>query len=138
MSAGSRKILLAAALAILIGAVIWRIFIELNSPLRSICARINEYGYNVSPDELTLEGYGLDMDLESLVSESESLAGSMEEIVACSRSCGFDADMKLVGKIELLTYSIDSDNVMLIYAVDGKPQLVFIEKLSTGEVLPIG
>ena len=138
MSASSRKTLLAAALVILAGAIIWRIFIEVNSPARSICAAVNEHGYSLSPDDFTLEGYGLDTSLEALLGENESLAANMEKIVACSRGCGFDADIELVGKVELLTHAIDSDSVMLIYAVDGKPELVFIEKLSTGEVLPIG
>ena len=58
MSAGTRRILLIVALVLLAAAIVWRILIEVNSPVRSVCKRINAFGYHVSPDDLVLEAHG--------------------------------------------------------------------------------
>ena len=138
MSKGGKRILLAAAIALLAIAVIWRIAIEVNSPVRSVCQCINRFGYNISPDDLLLNGYGEQMDLRELFSGEEYSEADLALLTEVSQKCGFDADLEVSGKLEQLLYNIDNDRVMIIYTVDCVPELVFIEKLSSGEVLPIG
>lgn len=138
MSANSRRTLLIAALIILAAAAVWRIAIEVKSPVRAACARINKYGYNISPDDLYLQAYEQDMSLKKLFEAEGYSDTEVSRLSELSKSCGFSADIDRAGKIELLMYNIDSNKVMLIYTVSGTPELVFIEELSDGSVLPIG
>ena len=110
----------------------------MNSPLRGVCARVNEYGYRVSPDDLVLEGYSEETSLGSLFGGGEYTAEEIEAIAEASRGCGFGADLDKSGAVELLLWDIDGSRVMLIYTVDGSPELVFIEDKATGSVSPIG
>ena len=138
MSRGTRNALLIAAGVILVIAIVWRIVIEVKSPLRGVCARVNEYGYHITPDDLVLEGYGKDTSLGGLFCGGEYTADEIEAIAEASRSCGFGADLDKNGAVELLIWNIDSGRAMLIYTVDGSPELVFIEDKATGSVSPIG
>ena len=48
------------------------------------------------------------------------------------------AELEKEGKIELLVWYINSGKAMLIYTVNGEPELVFIEEAAENTVLPIG
>ena len=51
---------------------------------------------------------------------------------------GFGSDIDRTGLVELMLYNVDGEKVMYIWLVDREPELVFIEDLKTGELLPIG
>lgn len=127
-----RNSLLIAAAAILLIAIVWLVILESGSYTRKVCTRINEFGYHVSPSDLYTKGYG------SNTSISEVLTEDLTEICEQSRACGFGADTLKTGRVELMLWNIDNENVMVIWLVDKEPELVFIEKRSTGETSPIG
>lgn len=137
MSASTKRALLIIAAVLLAAAAAWRVILEVKSPLREICARVNSFGYSVSPGDFTLERYGSSQTIESLFIGrlTDDEIGAMAE---ASRACGFPADLEKVGSIELLLMDMGGGSVMLIYTLDGAPELAFIEDVSSGGVRPIG
>ena len=138
MSASTRRTLLVFAIALIAAAIVWRIIIEVKSPVSAVCARINRLGYNISPDDLYLEAYGDDICLKELFDDGTHTDEEILELARISKACGFDADLEKSGRVELLMYNIDSDRILLIYTVNGEPELVFIEQMSTGNIISAG
>ena len=138
MSAGTKRALLISAAVILAAAVLWRIMIEVKSPLRSVCAEINRFGYNTAPDDFYLQGFGKSTSIRKLFTDDGLTEDDIRAIVEISEDCGFDADIDTVGRVELLLWQMDESRVMIVYTLDGAAELVFIETAPNGEVSPIG
>lgn len=138
MSASTRRTLLIFAIALIAAAIVWRIIIEVKSPVSAVCARVNRLGYNISADDLYLEAYGDDICLKELLGDGSHTDDEIQELARLSKACGFDADLEKTGRVELMMYNIDSDRILLIYTVNGEPELVFIEQMSTGSVFSAG
>lgn len=128
----TKRSLLAAAAAILIIAAVWLILLESTSYTRKLCTRINSFGYSIGPSDLYTKGYGMKTSISAVI--EEDLAQVKEQ----SRACGFSADTEKIGRVELMLWDMDGENVMIIWLVDREPELAFIENRSTGETKPIG
>ena len=138
MSKASSRSMLIAAGAILLIALIWLALLESKSSVRAVCRRINEFGYSVSPGDLYLQGYGSDMNIRGLLEDKGITREEADKLIELSKSCGFGGDVDRNGKVELLIWQADGQRVMLIYTVDGAPELVFFESISSGEASAIG
>ncbi len=131
MSSATKRALLITAAVILVLAAVWRVIIDVRSPLRSVCESVNRFGYSVSPDDFFLQGYGDNTCIRDILA-GELTDEETEHIVSLSQECGFGGDIEKTGRIELLLWQMDEDRVMIIYTADGIPELVFIETVSTG------
>lgn len=127
----TRRAALLAAGVILLIAVIWLIILESNSYVRAACRSVNRFGYNTAPSDFYLRVCGTDTSVVKLTGRDCS------EISELSKRCGFGGDADKTGKIELMLWNMDDDNVMYVYLVDKKPEIVFIEELSSGKVKSI-
>lgn len=128
----TRTTLLVIAAALIIAAVVWLIVLESGSYTRKVCQRINGFGYHITPDDLYTKGYGDNTCIADVIGED------LSEVISQSKACGFPADVEKTGRVELLLWNRDGENVMVIWLTDREPQLVFIENRTTGETRPIG
>lgn len=128
----TKRTLLVIACAILLAAVIWLIILESTSYTRKVCGMINRFGYHVTPDDLYLKGFGDNTSIDELLDED------LSAVTAQSLESGFPAETGRIGRVELMLWNMDGENVMVIWLTDRIPQLVFIENRSTGETKSIG
>ena len=128
----TRRAFLIAAALIFAGAMVWLAVLESHSYTRALCTKLGEFGYRVSPSDLYSRGYGKNTSIASVAEEDLSKACEL------SRMSGFGSDIDRIGLVELMLYNVDGEKVMYIWLVDREPELVFIEDLKTGELLPIG
>ena len=137
MSPVTKRSMLIAAGAILVIALVWLALLEAKSPVRRLCGRLKEFGYSVSPGDFYLQGYGTDVSIRSLFEEKGITDEEAARLVELSRRCGFEGDIESAGKVELLMWQRSEDSVLLVYTLNGEPQLAFIETMPGREALPI-
>ena len=128
----TRRNMLIAAGVIFAAAMVWLIFIESGSYIRKVCGRINSFGYHLTPSDFFLQGYGTNTSIEELFDEE------LLTVVTLSRDCGFSADIKKVGTVEVMLCELDEDRVLIVYLVDKEAELAFIENRTTGSTEKIG
>ena len=100
MKDAKARAMLIAALAILVIALVWLIILEAKSPVRALCTRLKDYGYNIAPGDLYLQGYGSDTSIRGLLSGDGISDEEIETLVSVSRQKGFDADIYMLQKRE--------------------------------------
>ena len=61
----------------------------------------------------------------------------LSEAVAASIEGGFPSDINARGDIMLLLLTLENKDVVTVFTRDGKAELCFIQRISSGEIMPL-
>ena len=129
MTKGTRIILLSIAALLVVGALLLNASITENHPYSGAAETLREYGYTLDDDDFYNAGSFPDSTIQDI------LAGS--EAVAASAAGGFPSDINARGNIMLLLLTLENKDVVTVFTRDGKAELCFIQRISSGEIMPL-
>ena len=116
MTKGTRIILLSIAALLIVGALL------LNASITDTLDDDDFYNAGSFPDS-TIQ---------------DILAGQdLSEAVAASAAGGFPSDINARGDIMLLLLTLENKDVVTVFTRDGKAELCFIQRISSGEIMPL-
>lgn len=129
----ARTVLMIVALALLMAAVVWGTFLNGDDELKLLADRINEYGYELTRDDIYIVGETRDTSISDILAGQE-----LDECVAASKAAGFPSDVNAVGDVVLMLVELDNYDVITVYLRDADIELCFVQNITSGEVSPLG
>ena len=129
MTKGTRIILLSIAALLIAGALLLNASITENHPYAGAAKTLREYGYTLDDDDF----YNAGSFPDSTIQEGQDLS----EAVAASIEGGFTSDINARGDIMLLLLTLENKDVVTVFTRDGKAELCFIQRISSGEIMPL-
>jgi len=132
MTKGTRIILLSIAALLIAGALLLNASITEKHPYSGAAKTLREYGYTLDDDDFYNAGSFESSTIQEILS-GQNLA----EAVEVSREGGFPSDVNARGYITLLLLTLENRDVVTLFTRDGAAELCFIQRMSTGELLPL-
>lgn len=121
-----------AAAILLAGALVWSFVISGSDELSRIARMLNGYGFTTSAEDIYVYGDAADSSIAMICGADE-----LSSMVEASRAAGFPCDVDAVGEVAVLLAAVDEDTVITLYVLDGEVELCFLQKLESGDILPI-
>ena len=128
----TRIIMLAVAALLIAGALLLNGSITESHPYAAAGDVLREYGYTLNDDDFYNAGSFESSTIQEILS-GQNLA----EAVEVSREGGFHSDVNARGYITLLLLTLENRDVVTLFTRDGAAELCFIQRMSTGELLPL-
>ena len=128
MTKGTRIILLSIAALLIAGALLLNASITENHPYSGAAKTLREYGYTLDDDDF----YNVDSTIQDILAGQD-----LSEAVAASAAGGFPSDINARGDIMLLLLTLENKDVVTVFTRDGKAELCFIQRISSGEIMPL-
>lgn len=125
-------VLIAAAAALLIAALVWRIALESGSLSSKIIGELRNKGCFISADTLYQHEFKRNTSISALL-EGEDLAPA----VAVSKQAGFPSDTEKIGDVYCLLAELDGGAVLTVFVVDEQIELAFIQTPGNDSLLPV-
>ena len=128
MTKGTRIILLSIAALLIAGALLLNASITYSGAAKTL----REYGYTLDDDDFYNAGSFPDSTIQDILAGQD-----LSEAVAASIEGGFPSDINARGDIMLLLLTLENKDVVTVFTRDGKAELCFIQRISSGEVMPL-
>ncbi len=132
MTKGTRIILLSIAALLIAGALLLNASITENHPYSGAAKTLREYGYTLDDDDFYNAGSFPDSTIQDILAGQD-----LSEAVAASIEGGFPSDINARGDIMLLLLTLENKDVVTVFTRDGKAELCFIQRISSGEIMPL-
>lgn len=132
MTKGTRIILLSIAALLIVGALLLNASITENHSYSGAAKTLREYGYTLDDDDFYNAGSFPDSTIQDILAGQD-----LSEAVAASIEGGFPSDINARGDIMLLLLTLENKDVVTVFTRDGKAELCFIQRISSGEIMPL-
>ena len=133
MTKGTRIILLSIAALLIAGALLLNASITEKHPYSGAAKTLREYGYTLDDDNFYNAGSFPDSTIQDILAGQD-----LSEAVAASAAGGFPSDINARGDIMLLLLlTLENKDVVTVFTRDGKAELCFIQRISSGEIMPL-
>lgn len=103
-----------------------------STPYSGAAKTLREYGYTLDDDDFYNAGSFPDSTIQDILAGQD-----LSEAVAASIEGGFPSDINARGDIMLLLLTLENKDVVTVFTRDGKAELCFIQRISSGEIMPL-
>lgn len=132
MTASTRTAFLICALALIVIAVVLRVFITADSLSDRIARELKSHGCTVNADELSQQIYKKHASISSVMEGID-----MTDALSASLECAFPSDMLREGELYLLLAPLDDEHILTVFVIDEEVEFAFIQVKGSEEVLPV-
>ena len=129
----AKRWILGCAGALLVVALVWRLFLAGDDELAGVARRMRALGCMVYGEDFYIQGNYLDTTIAELLPQVD-----VAELAKASEAAGFPSDTQKHGEVVVLLAELSSGEVLTIYMLNGEAELCFIQALNSGAVRPVG
>ncbi len=124
-------VLMIAAGVLLVGGLIWSIFLETRGLSARVVRELSAKGCSVSSSALYQHAYKKDTTIREMMGEKD-----LSPAVEASKKAGFSSDIDRRGEVCCLLTELDG-GVLTVFLVDEEIELAFIQLPDSDEVLTV-